>query len=107
MKRFILILAILLFPIEAFCSPFLVCDSQATVTHYKITGDAFWTGNIPAQADGSIRSELATIPTGTHSITAVACRTDAIWGEQCSGPAPFTFSRPGAPVIPAGIKLSP
>jgi len=107
MKRLLLITAILLFPIEALCSPFLVCDPQATVTHYKITGDAFWTGNIPAQVDGSIRSELATIPTGTHSIQVVACRTDAIWGESYSGQAPFVFTRSGPPIIPSGIKLSP
>ena len=108
MKRLLLIMAILLFPINALCSPFLVCDPQATVTHYKITGDAFWTGSIPAQADGSIRSDMAMIPTGTHSITAVACRTADGWPEVCSGPSvPFVFTRPGVPIIPAGIKLSP
>ena len=107
MKRFILIMTILLFPINALCSPFLVCDPQATVTHYKITGDAFWTGNIPAQVDGSIRTELATIPVGVHNIAAVACRTDAIWGEACSSSAPFSFTRPAAPITPAGVKLLP
>ena len=108
MKRLLLITAILLFPIEALCSPFLVCDSQATVTHYKITGDAFWTGNIASQADGSLRTELATIPVGAHTVQAVACRTSDGWPEVCSGPTlPFTFTRPGVPVIPGGIKLLP
>jgi len=108
MKRFILIMTILLFPIEALCSPFLVCDPQATVTHYKITGDAFWTGNIASQADGSLRTELATIPVGTHTVQAVACRTGDGWPEVCSVPTlPFTFIRPGVPVIPSGIKLLP
>jgi hypothetical protein len=88
-------------------SPFLVCDPQATVTHYKITGDAFWAGNIIAQVDGSIRSELATIPTGVHNIQVVACRTSDGWPEVCSTAAPFTFIRPGVPVIPTGIKLLP
>jgi hypothetical protein len=106
MKR-LLMLAILLFPIDALCSPFLVCDSQATVTHYKITGDTFWTGNITAQADGSIRSELATIPAGAHTISVVAFRTDATWGEVCSTPAPFSFSRPGPPLTPVNVKLLP
>ena len=107
MKRLLVILTILLFPVQAFCSPFLVCDPQATVTHYKITGDAFWTGNIASQADGSIRTELATIPVGVHNIAVVACRTDAIWGEACSSSAPFSFVRPGVPTIPGGIKLLP
>jgi len=108
MKRFILIMTILLFPINALCSPFLVCDPQATVTHYKITGDAFWTGNIASQADGSLRTELATIPVGTHTVQAVACRTGDGWPEVCSVPTlPFTFIRPGVPVIPSGIKLLP
>ena len=106
MKR-IIILAILLFPIEALCSPFLVCDPQAKVTYYKITGDAFWAGNIPAQADGSIRTELATIPIGVHNIQVVACWPSDGWPEVCSTAAPFTFSRPGVPTTPSGIKLSP
>lgn len=89
-------------------SPFLVCDPQATVTHYKITGDAFWTGNIPAQADGSLRTDLATIPVGVHTVQAVACRTGDGWPEVCSGPTlPFSFVRPGVPVIPGGVKLLP
>jgi len=107
MKRLLLIMAILLFPINALCSPFLVCDPQATVTHYKITGDAFWTGNIASQADGSIRTELATIPVGVHNIAVVACRTSDGWPEVCSFATPFTFTRPGVPVIPVGVKLLP
>jgi hypothetical protein len=51
MKKYLLLLSLL--------SPFLVCDPQAGVTYYTITGDSFFTGNIPAQADGSIKKDLA------------------------------------------------
>ena len=105
--KWIIAVVILMFPIQALCSPFLVCDPQATVTHYKITGDAFWTGNITAQADGSIKSDVASIPTGMHNISVVACRTVSGWPEVCSTPAPFSFSRPVAPLVPTSLSIAP
>ena len=92
MKKYLLILSLL--------SPFLVCDPQAGVTYYTITGDPFFVGNIPAQSDGSIKKDLAGIPTGTHTIQAVAC--SEFWG--CSSPAPFTFSSQ-SPVSPGAIRI--
>jgi hypothetical protein len=87
-------------------SPFIVCDPQATVTHYRITGDPFWTTTVIAQSDGSIKTDIGNIPPGTHNINVSACRTDT-WGESCSSQVPFSFVRPGVPVIPAGVKLLP
>ena len=108
MKKLIVILAvILMFPVAGMCSPFLTCDPQATVTHYKITGDNFWTGNVNAQPDGSIRSDVATIPVGAHNIQIVACKTSSTWPEACSAPAPFTFTRPSAPSVPTNVMLAP
>jgi hypothetical protein len=107
MKKLLVVLAVLAFPVSALCSPFLVCDPQATVTHYKITGDTFWTGNVNAQPDGSIRSDVATIPVGSHNISVVACRTASGWPEVCSTPAPFTFTRPSAPSAPTNVMLAP
>ena len=104
MKKLI-ILTILFFPIQALCAPFLVCDPQATVGYYKITGDPYWTANVVAQVDGSIRSDLSTIPAGTHNIQVAACKTDVLWGESCSGTAPFTFSKPSPSNVPVNLRL--
>jgi hypothetical protein len=93
MIKYLLLLSLL--------SPFLVCDPQAGVTYYTITGDPFFTGNIPAQADGSIKKDLAGIPAGTHTIQAVAC--SELWG--CSTPSPFSLSS-ASPVSPGALRIT-
>ena len=92
MKKYLLLLSLL--------SPFLVCDGQLGVTYYVITGDPFFTGNIPAQSDGSIKKDLAGIPAGTHTIQAVAC--SEFWG--CSNPSPFVFSS-ASPASPGALRI--
>ena len=84
------VLVILFFPIHAMCAPNLICDPQAGVQYYTISGDPYWTANIPAQADGSLKTDLAGIPVGSHSLQVRAC--EELWG--CSDPSPFSFSRP-------------
>jgi hypothetical protein len=88
-------------------SPFIVCDPQATVTHYRITGDPFWITTVIAQSDGSIKTDIGNIPPGTHNINVSACRTGDGWPEVCSATAPFAFTRPGGLVAPAVLKLVP
>lgn len=97
----------ILFAPYANAAPYLVCDPQAGVTHYKITGDNYWTVSVPAQADGSIRSDLAGISSGAHAVSVSACKSDGLWGEQCSAAVPFVFTRPTAPGAPANTALAP
>ena len=85
----------------AFAAPFLICDPQAGVQFYRITGDPFWTGNVPAQLDGSIKSDLLGIAIGTHSIQVSAC--SELWG--CSTPSPFSFTRP-ALQLPGALTIT-
>jgi len=91
----------------SWANPFIVCDPQATVTHYKVTGAAWVPSVVPAQPDGSIKMDIQTAPVGTSNLNFSACREDAIWGEQCSVTAPFSFTRPGAPATSTGVKLAP
>ena len=107
MKRLIIMALILMSPVSAFCSPFLVCDPQAAITHYKITGDPYWPGNAPAQADGSLKADLGSISMGTHNIQIAACKTDTTWGEVCSATVPFSFTRPAVPQPSGGLKIMP
>ena len=102
-----LIIFLILFPSIAFAAPFLVCDPQTGVTHYKLTGPAWVPVSVPAQADGSIKMDVAASIVGANSMTVKACIGDPLWGELCSDAVPFAFTRPGAPVGPGGIGLAP
>ena len=100
-KLFLSLLCVLAMAGVASAAPFLVCDPQAGVTYYSITGDPYWTASVPAQADGSLRTDLATIPGGAHTIQVLACN---IWG--CSSASPFSFSKT-LPAIPANTRVAP
>jgi hypothetical protein len=107
MKKIQLIVLVMVFlASSAFASPFLVCDPQAGVTSYQLTGPS-WVPTIPvpAQADGSIKLDVATASVGANSLTAKACKDDPIWGVLCSEAVPFVFTRSASPANPAGIGL--
>ena len=88
-----------------YASPFLVCDPQAGVTSYQLTG---WTqATVPAQPDGSIKMDVTTAAVGTTSLTVKACKDDAAWGVLCSEAVPFSLVRPSGPSIPTGFGLTP
>jgi hypothetical protein len=72
-----------------------------------MTGPTWVPATTPAQADGSVKLDIAGSTVGTSNMTFSACWTDPVWGEQCSVTSPFSFTRPGAPVTPVGVKLAP
>lgn len=108
MKKFLFVCLVLLFfvPITVQASPWIVCDSQVGVTYYKVTG-AGWVPvtNITAQADGSIKMDIAAATVGTSNLNFVACKTTTEWGEVCSTATPFSFTRPSAPAVPQNFRL--
>lgn len=111
MKK-LFVLVMLLLSLCAFVSsisaaPFLVCDPQTGVTHYKFTGPAWIGTQTLAQPNGSLQKDVAAATAGTNSITIAACITDALWGELCSATVPFVFTRPAAPSTPVNTKLTP
>ena len=71
MKKLLLILSILLLSGASYAAPFLVCDSQAGVVGYEITGLGDKITFI-AQQDGSLRYDLASIQSGTYNLTVAA-----------------------------------
>ena len=110
MKRLILWLSVVLIAVLvgvsiSYAAPFLVCDSQAEVTLYKLTGPAWVPVSVVAQPDGSIRMDVATATVGSNSLTVAACKSDPVWGELCSPFVPFSFPRPSAAAPPANIRL--
>jgi len=107
MKKLILIvLAMAFMASSVFASPFLVCDPQTGVTSYQLTGPSWVPTSTPAQADGSIKLDVATASVGANSLTVKACKDDPIWGVLCSDAVPFDFTRPAQAAPPAGIRLS-
>ena len=98
MKKLLVVLMVLV-PVMAFASPFIVSDAQQGISHYMVIIDGGVVTEVPAQADGSLKVDVATVSTGQHNITIRACS----WWE-CSEPVPFVFTRAGI-AVPTGIGL--
>jgi hypothetical protein len=98
MKKLILIAAILLLSTTAYAAPFLVTDPQSGVVGYEITGLGEPVSYI-AQPDGSLKYDLASVDSGTYTLTVAACN---MWG--CSSTAPFVFTKQ-LPSAPVGLRL--
>lgn len=107
-KLFVFVLLFCLFNMtDGLAAPFVVCDPQKGVTHYRVTGPAWVTANVTAQADGSIKMDIASAALGVNAITVSACISDSVWGERCSIPVPFEFTRPLPPASTKNTRLIP
>ena len=100
MKIPLLIAAIVLMASPAWPAPFLVCDPQAGVVGYEITGLNPETVTFVAQPDGSLKYDLSSVNSGTYTLTVAACN---MWGCSAATAAdPFTKAVPSAP---AGLRI--
>ena len=88
----------LLIVFKANAAPFLVTDPQSGVVGYEITGLGEPVTFV-AQPDGSLKYDLASVNSGTYTLTVAACN---MWG--CSSTAPFGFSKQ-VPSAPAGLRI--
>lgn len=115
MKKIIAFIAfalLLIFATAALAAPFVVCDPQAGVTHYKLTGPAWVPATVPAQPDGSLKLDVAASVDGVNAITVAACiaagpQPDGWPVERCSIFVPFSFTRPSPPASTKAIRLTP
>lgn len=105
-KSMMFFFLILLIPVLALAAPFLVCDPQEGVTHYGLTFAGKELEEVSAQPDGSLKYDLAVVPFGENTVTAIAIKYSETWGRIPSDPAPFSFVRPMPPLRPAGLALS-
>ena len=97
MRKILLILLMILFPVWAWAGPFLVCDPQTGITHYEVTVDGN-SGIVDAQSDTTLAYDLAPLPIGVHNfeVKAMILYNDpnggaGSWGK--SDPAPFVGTR--------------
>lgn len=102
MKRIILIIFfICLLPLPVFSAPFLVCDANADVDWYVVEVDGVeLPGVLDAEADGSLRFDLASITVGGHSIRILAGN---MWGQSVYSEL-FPFAKT-LPVVPENLRL--
>ena len=110
MKK-LLVIGIVLFASSVMASPFLVSDpplsGETKPNLYKITGPGWVPPLCGVEPDGSLKADLSGSPVGTTQLTVVACNEDPVWGEVCSDPSPFTYTRPAPPATIKGIRVSP
>ncbi len=103
-----LVIFLLVFSSMALAGPFLVCDPQEGVTHYKIsTGDVKQV--VAAEADGSLKYDLSQIDPGALSRELRAGSTYDLDGEpsivfEWSDPLPFVLKKPLVQ-LPIGLSL--
>lgn len=96
MKKIALIFIILLFAAVAHATPYLVCDPQDGVTGYEIVDNGNPVVVVDAQADGSLRYDLAEIAKGEHSYSVKACN---MWGCSEASGIVIIKTVPQAPVL--------
>jgi hypothetical protein len=107
MKIIVILIGLMLIAVAVSASPFLVCDPQAGVSSYQLTGPAWVPVTVPAQPDGSIKMDVSAAIVGSNAITVKACASaGSVWGEQCSASVPFVFTRPAPPATTSNIRLS-
>jgi hypothetical protein len=107
----VLVILAVLFVVVGKCiaAPFLICDPQAGVTHYKLQWQGFSEQILPAQADGSLKYDLVNY--SGDSPAQVWAGSEAILDGVPQGvynwstPVPFVlqFMKPSAP---SGVALS-
>lgn len=122
MKILICLILLVIFPVLAWASPFVVCDPYPATTiqpdNFKISTDVGATQNsTPQTVTGGVRlhSDVGNTSVGNHTMAVQACKTYPAdeWHptatEACSATVNFPFTRPAegvAPGIPANTRLS-
>lgn len=105
MKRITLAAALILcVGTHAYASPFLVCDPQAGVEHYEVTGLPGDNSNVLPDATGAygFKLDLATLAEGNYTVKARACNIRGCSAES----SPFVFEYPRLLTDPRNYRLS-
>ena len=77
-----------------FASPFLQSNTQATATQYQISGAPSFIPSTVNTTTGQMRVDLANYTQGTWPVTVRACKTDPLYGLQCSLPTSYQLTCP-------------
>lgn len=103
---------LLMFPVAVHCQPYLVCAPQAGVDAYKIKWSMTAPEEIvPAEADRSLRYDLAPLPPGDYPSAEVCAGDEYFLDGQPTGiynwstPRPFALEKPVTPGVPVSLGL--
>ena len=106
MKRFIgffiaFVFIALLLPVLAFGAPFLVCDPNPGAEKIILEINSIDMPEFPAEADGSLKYDLAGLAEGDFTIRAKA--EFGVWGWS-EYSVPFSFTKPSIQA-PMGLRV--
>ena len=101
MKILAAFIVTLVLPFSAFCAPSLVSDPPADIVETCVFDGL----DLPCElaADGSIHTDVATLPSGSYRVRAKYCIEKGMWCSDWSNP--FSFTKP-ALTPPARMSLS-
>ena len=102
MKKLILTILIVLMPCLAFANPFLVCDPNPGAETIILEINGLEMPEFPAEADGSLKYDLAGLAEGNFSVRAKA--EFGVWGWS-EYSVPFNFTKPSIQA-PLGLRVS-
>jgi hypothetical protein len=111
----VLVAAFFLFNLEVQASPFVVSDpypeSAVQPDGFLVVLDNAPVVESPADPVTSstvrFKFDVGAVTSGNHTLKVKAYKNDAVWGRLESAEAVFTFARPAAPAVPAGLRLAP
>jgi len=111
----VFVLAFLAFNLEVQAAPFVVSDpypeSAVQPDGFLVVLDNAPVVESPADpvtaSTVRFKFDVGSVTAGSHTIRVKAFKNDAAWGRLESAEAVFTFSRPAAPAVPAGLRLAP
>ena len=111
----VLVVAFFVFNLEVQASPFVVSDPYASDAvqpdGFLVSLDGGAVVESPADpvtaSTVRFKFDVGSVTAGSHTIRVKAFKNDAAWGRLESAEAVFTFSRPAAPAVPAGLRLAP
>jgi len=111
----VLVAAFFLFNLEVQASPFVVSDpypeSAVQPDGFLVVLDNAPVVESPADpvtaSTKRFKFDVGGVSAGNHTINVKAFVYDATCGRVESAEAVFTFARPAAPAVPAGLRLAP
>jgi len=99
--KLIILLAIILIALSVQGATLVSTNPQPTAMEYRLSGGPGW---LPAQISGqTLRIDLGSYTEGTWAIKVKACKTDPLWGLQCSPEGDYTLTCPS----PTGGLVEP
>jgi len=113
--RYFLAVTLCLCAATAWASPFVVSDpypaDAVQPDGFAVSLDGGPVVESPADRVTSstvrFKYDVGSVAPGNHTIKVKAFVYDATWGRVESAEAVFTFARPAAPAVPAGLRLAP